>query len=300
MNTLIQPITEIVGQPQEYGRIRLGHVPKGAKFPKALDKFRLTSADRAVLEQAAEVYGGTVKPWDDPKARVRNQFELFTESSELDVWVPNNGSFSVAYEEWNGGGLVRRCDGVNQYLASAEAEAPCHCSATNLMHCKPKTRASFVLPAFNFGGVWRMDSGSWDVLKEMSGMLTMLGSIAEGQMFVEARLVLTQRSKMKGGQKVRWVVPQLIPSTSAAALQAGALPETPVALSQAQDGQRELAAGAEIIDPETQVVHVVEDDVIDAVEVGGVEVFATKSEAIKAGYTNEQITGSRGHWEARR
>ena len=67
-------------RPTELGRIRLGDKsPKG--LPTKIETWRLTSANKAALEAAAAIYGGTVEAWTD--APDEGYFELLTESTAL-------------------------------------------------------------------------------------------------------------------------------------------------------------------------------------------------------------------------
>lgn len=272
---VVTPITKLVGRPQEQGRIRPGK--KNEKgWPVALKTFRFTSVDQAAIAQIAAAYGGDVVPWDDPKARVRNQFEVVTTASEIDVWVPPDSVF-VGYEEWSGGGCQRRCDGETCELPEQDGtEVPCLCVANNVLQCKPKTRISVVLPDVNFGGTWRLDSNSWDTHREMPSMAELLGGMAANQSFIMAKLSLVQRSKlkkMKGKMtKVNYVVPTLSAAMSPRAMMAGEQSEAPVSLAGMQDVP-ELIAGEEII------------EVIENAEI----IFSTKAEAVKAGYQDSEI-----------
>jgi hypothetical protein len=116
-------MSQIIGvqrRMMELGRIRLGDkADSGA--PRKLSKFRLTSASRALLEAAAELYGGTVQDWQG--APDDGYFELYTDTDTLDIILPpvfsdRDGSptlpYSQAYELWSGGGCQRRCDGATE------------------------------------------------------------------------------------------------------------------------------------------------------------------------------------------
>jgi hypothetical protein len=101
----------------EVGRIRLGkqvETKRGGKRPAALDTFRLTSADRARIDEAAKLYGGTVTKWEAPSG-IPN-WEVVTQADKLPVVVPPSAmAFSQHYELWSAGGCQRRCDGVKKF-----------------------------------------------------------------------------------------------------------------------------------------------------------------------------------------
>lgn len=185
----------------EVGRIRAGaKSERGA--PTKLERWRLTSANRAALEAAALVYGGEVRPWED--APTPGQWELFTEADSLDVVIPPSAEpYSLWYESWSGGGCDRRCDGVRDHLN----DAPCACDPENRA-CKPTLRVSVMLTRVPGLGVWRYESHGWNAATEVPTMLDLLALGAKNGAFVPAVLRLEQRvSKKKGEGTRRYAVP---------------------------------------------------------------------------------------------
>lgn len=189
---------------------------------KSLDTFRFTSSDQAAIEAIAEQYGGTAKPWHDKRASPQNQWEVITETSEIKVFLPQN-SIDVWYEEWSGGGLVRRCDGIHAQVEIQTPDGtdidmvPCHCSQqvemNRSMSCEPHTRLSVILPDIRFGGTWRLESKGWNASKELPAMgqvITQMQSMG----IVEGRLSLEKRTKRSGGQTRHFIVPRLTTDTS--------------------------------------------------------------------------------------
>lgn len=194
-------ILDIQRRFHEVGRIRAGaKSDRGA--PKKLETWRLTSANRAALEAAAEVYGGTVRPWDD--APTPGQYELFTEVSALDAVIPPTSEpYSLWYESWSGGGADHRCDGVRDLLN----DAPCSCDPKN-RRCKPTLRVSVMLTKIPGLGVWRYESHGWNAATEVPTMLDLLALGAKNGAFVPAILRLEQRvSRKKGEGTRRYAVP---------------------------------------------------------------------------------------------
>lgn len=185
----------------EVGRIRAGaKSERGA--PTKLERWRLTSANRAALEAAALVYGGEVRPWED--APTPGQFELFTEVDALDAVIPPSAEpYSLWYETWSGGGCDRRCDGVRDILN----DAPCSCDP-EARACKPTLRVSVMLTRVPGLGVWRYESHGWNAAVEVPTMLDLLALGAKTGAFVPAVLRLEQRvSKKKGEGTRRFAVP---------------------------------------------------------------------------------------------
>lgn len=245
MSRAVVPITNIERRIPEAGRIRTG--VKSGKTTKAIPHFRFTSHDEEALGQIAEMYGGTVKPWSDPKAAA-GQFEVLTEAPEIRVVLPPDplGGTPV-YELWGGGGCERRCDGLNAAVLQQgpdgleNVQVPCLCSAQGEMSCKVITRLSVILPEVRFAGVWRLDTKSWNAAQELPGMVDMVRSMqSEGLAY--ATLALKHRRSVTAGETHRFIVPQLgIPASieqlAAGGSRLGALPSAQLP---------ELSAGVDV------------------------------------------------------
>ena len=193
----------------ELGRTRLGYKAQtqaGKTYPAKLETFRLTSASRTLLEAAAAIYGGTVQDWRD--APDPGYFQLTTTARELDVLIPPTlASYSQAYELWDAGGCVRRCDGVTERIS----DQPCICDPAK-RECAITTRVSVMLPRLPGLGVWRLDSHGWNAATTLPSTLELLGAAAQGG-WVRAVLRAVQRSKRvrEEGKALthRWTEPQL-------------------------------------------------------------------------------------------
>lgn len=210
------PLTTLKTRPPEHGRIRFGErftSRNGKLAMRATDTWRFTSPDKVAIEQLANRYGGNVTAWEDPKASPTSQWQVQTDSDRISVWLPPD-SCSTSYELWSGGGCARRCDGAicTQYGAGT-LEVPCMCASEPTMSCKPTIRIQLILPDCNFGGVWRLDSHSENLLREAPGMIEMI-SFLQQQGLPRAELLLTKRQKTQGGKTKHFTVPQfIVPST---------------------------------------------------------------------------------------
>jgi hypothetical protein len=203
-----------------------------------LAAFRFTSPDKEAIETLAAQYGGTPQPWDEPKASVQGQWEVFTEADTIDVLLPADDALSVWYEKWAGSGCERRCDGLVCTLPNAgpdgdDEEAACLCSKQGIMSCSVKTRLNVVLPGVNFMGVWRYESTSWAVADEMSAIEPILQSV-QARGILRARLVLEQRSKITPKGKRNFTVTKLVLAATMEELASGmaGLPGIPVSTQQ--------------------------------------------------------------------
>lgn len=219
------PIANINRRLPEAGRIRTG--VKSGRAMKALREFRFTSHDRTALDQVAELYGGTVQPWNEPKA-APGQFELLTVATEIRVVLPPDplGGTPI-YERWTGGGCDRRCDGLTCSTQIQGPEGPeptevgCLCTAAGEMSCDVKVRLNVLLPEVRFVGTWRLESKSWNAAQELPGMVDMIQSL-QGTGLSHATLTLQPRKSVSGGQTKNFVIPVLGIPASLEQLAAGA------------------------------------------------------------------------------
>ncbi|MCC6619445.1 MAG: hypothetical protein IT341_10465 [Chloroflexi bacterium] len=207
-------IVDLQRSIREAGRIRIGEKVSGGR-PSKLETFRLTSADRLRIEQAAAAFGGKVTEWEAPAGK---QWQVTTERDSLDVIVPPSDlSFSQAYELWSAGGCQRRCDGVTEQLT----QGPCRCDPEN-RECTPHTRLSVLLPDLPGLGVWRLDTQGWYAARELASVVELLIAAAGRGALLPARLRLEQRSTKKQAkgktQTLRYAVPVLDVEVSPAAL----------------------------------------------------------------------------------
>jgi len=206
----------------ESGRIRIGRKVDGGR-PAKLDTFRLTTADRQRIEQAAEVYGGTPAQWVAPAGK---QWELITERDSLDVIVPPSDlAFSQAWEMWSAGGCQRRCDGVEEQISGG----PCRCDPEK-RECDIHTRLSVMLRDLPGLGVWRLDTQGYYAAVELASAVEIIQLAAGRGALLPARLRLEQRSAKRPDAKgkpqtLRFAVPVLdIEMTPAQLLGGGAQP----------------------------------------------------------------------------
>jgi hypothetical protein len=217
MTRAVVPIANLARRLPEAGRIRTGvkrPTRNGKEAPSALSDFRFTSHDEDALERIAEMYGGTVKPWSDPKAAA-GQFEVITEASEIRVVLPPDplGGTPV-YELWGGGGCERRCDGLTAQVLQQgpdgleNVETACLCAAKGEMSCQVTTRLNVIIPEVKFAGVWRLYTKSWNAAQELPGMVDMVQSM-QTKGLAYALLGLQQKRSVQAGETRRFIVPVL-------------------------------------------------------------------------------------------
>jgi len=227
----ITAIADIDRRAPEAGRIRLGIQTKAANGkmrPASINTLRFTSPDRAVIEQIAARYGGTVEAWDEPKASPSHQWQVITESNEVRVYLPSDG-LSTWYELWKAtGGNLRRCDGVTcatpQLCGDGDYEmvdVPCICAAKGALECTAVSRLTVILPEFAFLGTWRLDTKGWNAHQELPGMYDLIQELNRRGHMADAVLSVERREKQTPTGKRNFVVPRLAVRTSVEELQSG-------------------------------------------------------------------------------
>jgi hypothetical protein len=220
----MSPVIDLQRAIAEIGRIRIGQLVADPKSrtgtrPKKLDTFRLTSADKRPIERAAQLFGGTVEPWEAPAGP---QWQVITETAVLDVIVPpSDMAFSQYLELWSGGGCLRRCDGATELLT----EQPCLCDPAK-RECDYHTRVSVMIRDLPGLGVWRLDTQGWYAARELAGAVEIIQLAAGRGILLPARLLVEQRSVKRldargKPQTLRFPVPRLDPGITPGELLAG-------------------------------------------------------------------------------
>jgi hypothetical protein len=245
------PILDLPRSFRRLGKIRLGEqvpVMEGGKQkvgrtgnpvtrPAKLERFRLTSPDKDLLDHAAEVYGGEVRQWAGAPGD-GDQWELYVTSAALSIIVPpqhasdtgdlESGSFQQWYEMWSAGGCARRCDGVIEHISgkACTAMSPAcpvdhevrRAEAANGKACKMTTRIMLLLPELPDLGVWMLESHGWYAAVELGGFMEFLARRAPGE-FVNGALVPEARQVKRGGKTHNFVVPVIkLPQATAGEL----------------------------------------------------------------------------------
>lgn len=211
------PIIDLQRRLREAGRIRIGTqvaTAKGGTRPAKIDKFRFTSSDEQSINAVAGLYGGIPQRWDG--APVGEQYEVYSESSALDVIVPPvDLAWSQWMEAWTAGGCTKRCDGQTNVLN----DSPCSCDLDS-PDCKPTTRLGVILSDLDGIGIWRLQLHGWNGAQELLGTIEVLRTLqARGQM-APARLLLEQRQSKRDGKTFNFAVPVLDLQFNVAALAA--------------------------------------------------------------------------------
>jgi hypothetical protein len=210
------PIISLQRRARELGRIRMGQVvvsSNGKARPSKLDRFRITSSSKDLIEKVAQLYGGTAQPWT-PQNGGPEQWEVLTDATRLPVLVPPQ-PVSQWFEVWSGGGCQRRCDGVTEVLS----DAPCICGPDpEERMCKPTTRLNVVLSEVEGIGVFRLESHGYYAATELPSAAELL---AASNGYISGHLALEERVVKRNGETRRFMVPTLDVGVTPAQLMAG-------------------------------------------------------------------------------
>lgn len=217
-------------QLAEQGRLRLGLVvatANGRSRPKASTTWILTSHSREHIEKAASLWGGEVEEWQ-PQGNGAKQWRVITTSTEIDAILPPGDPLSQAYEMWNKGGCVRRCDGVTEQLSGSPC--PCFAQFGDEWHeqkqgtvCDSKSRLKVLLPDMPGLGSWRVETGSYYATDEIAGMVDFIRASVGDSVMVPVKLRIEPRTRVAGGQTKQFTVPVLdLRGVTAGALVSGA------------------------------------------------------------------------------
>jgi len=256
------PILEVQRRAVEVGRIRAGE--KGGRGePRKLDKWRLTSKDERRLQAAAEVYGGKVREWKDRPG----EWELYTTTAELTIMLLPGQLPTTWYELWSRGGCQRRCDGQHELIG----DVACICNGEEQdRQCSPHTRLSVMLPDLPGIGSWLLQSSGWNAAAELAGSADLLQRASAAGVLLPARLILEQRTEVKGGQTRKFAVPvidigvsmnqlissqgtQVLTAPPAEAVEAAPLPGgTPIQRAELTSGVS-VAEGVAAVQPREEV-----------------------------------------------
>lgn len=250
----------------ELGAIRFGHQvtnDKGKTYPVSLEKPRLTSSDRTVLENAAKVpsIGGEVKDWAN-QATGEAGYELYTEATSLDVMLPLGMGVTICdqvFERYARGFRVGWSDGymvheVNQ--KHAWVDRPVDGDELEGKDWSRVTRLRLMLADVPGAGVWTLNTSSAYAAHELPAVIAYLAQMTVGAAEpVSARLTTTGKTQRKIGpegpetKKFRYPVLIIDETTprqmleqrqrQVAALEAGAQQADPRALMQPPTVTRE-------------------------------------------------------------
>lgn len=218
------PIIDLQKRMRQLGEIRIGHtVETGSvsqntgrpiRRPAKLDRFRLTSASRPLLEQVAQLYGGQVQEWV-PANGGPTEWEVYTETDRLPIIIPPRNAVSQWYELYQGSRCVRRCDGE----VEQKSDSACLCARREERDCSITTRINIMLRDVQGIGVWLLTTHGYFAATELPDVAEFLSRVGG---YVDAWLSMEEKSIIRAsGQPARFMVPKLDVGASPAQLLSG-------------------------------------------------------------------------------
>ena len=245
----INGVLDMQRRSVQLGEIRIGTsvaVPgKDYRRPVRLETFRFTTASEQIAKAVAAKYGGTVAPWSQRKGR----WEVTTDRTALDVWVPPRGeAVDANMELWDGPKCLRRCDGITERIAGQACLCPQPDDPSDPVSvqrarderkrlaalrpakaCKPLTRINVTISDLpGLTGVFRLNTGSENAAVETADSGDAMAIAREGGVYLPAVLRIEWRVRSADGKP--YPVPVLHIGLSMREIASGVLPAGPSGL----------------------------------------------------------------------
>lgn len=198
------------------GRFRSG-MQTAAGRPMSISEWRVTSGDRVALEQVGEILGVVSGP-QEWSTKSQETLELMTTSSTVRVILDGEDSIRSGLILWGRGNQpIRKCDGVTQL--EPNAGEPCQCpsdmnerreAAKSGLGCDVNVQLTFAL-ADGAGpslGLWRFQSSSWGLAREINTAHNDLAKIESGRALAELSLVQVSY-ETRAGQRREYTKPTI-------------------------------------------------------------------------------------------
>lgn len=245
----IESVADLQRRSVPLGEIRMGDskeiAGKKGRQPFRLNTFRFTTASEQIALAVAAKYGGEATPW----SQKRGYWQVTTERSALDVWVPpRGGAVDANMELWDGPKRLRQCTGITERLSGN----PCMCPQPDdpsdpasvqqarderkrlaglrpPKACKPLTRINVTIPDLpGLTGVFRLNTGSENAAVETADSGDAMEIARQGGVYLPAVLFIHWRIRSTDGSP--YPVPVLQIGRSMREVAQGALPAGPSGL----------------------------------------------------------------------
>jgi hypothetical protein len=157
------------------GRFRSGRL--SGNRPQALNEWRVTTGDPVVAEEIARLMGGTAEEWETDK---EDNLEVLTDSASVEIIIESSDKIDASMKLFGMTGLVHHCDGVEFLSPDEDKGQPCGCppllqdrkdKAKSGRGPKPSIDVSFRLAANPELGLFRFNSGAWELVKVLHHIL---------------------------------------------------------------------------------------------------------------------------------
>ncbi|MCM2391740.1 hypothetical protein [Streptomyces albipurpureus] len=208
------------------GRFRSGRLV--GKQPEALNAWRVTTGDPVVAETIVELFGGSPEEWDTDK---EDNLEVLTDAASVEIIIESSDKIDASMKLFGMSGLAHHCDGVEYLSPDEDKGQPCGCPAL-LQDRKDRARAgrgpkpsidlTFTLADAPEQGIFRFNSGSWELVKVLH---TLIADVDAFDGPVRATLAIENVSyTTKAGRDVSFNKPVIKVLGSVADSSAGDLP----------------------------------------------------------------------------
>jgi hypothetical protein len=191
------------------GRFRSGRLV--GKQPEALSEWRVTTGDPTVAAEVARLMGGESEEWDTDK---EDNLEILTDSASVEIIIESSDKIDASMKLFGNNGLVHHCDGVEFLSPDEDKGVGCGCpplltdrkdKARSGRGPKPSIDVQFKLANALELGVFRFNSGSWELVKVLH---TVLRDVDEYDGPVRATLAIENVSyTTKAGRDVSYNKP---------------------------------------------------------------------------------------------
>ncbi|MYW28339.1 hypothetical protein [Streptomyces sp. SID2119] len=157
------------------GRFRSGRLV--GKQPESLNEWRVTTGDPVVAAKVAELLGGTPEPWSTEK---EDNLEVLSDSASVEIIIENSDALDASMKLFGMSGLIHHCDGVKFLSPEEEKGDPCGCPASfqdrkdkakAQRGPKPSVDLTFKLADAPELGLFRFNSGSWELVKVLHNVI---------------------------------------------------------------------------------------------------------------------------------
>ncbi|MGW3353280.1 recombination directionality factor [Nonomuraea rubra] len=184
------------------GHIRIGDsVPipgKNARRPVKLSTWRFTSPSKAMVQAAADLYGGEVAEM----TRGDDKWQVITNASQIPVVLPPH-PVTQWMEHWDGPYCMRRCDGETIEHKSGR---PCLCRASGEQLCKIRTRVSVLLADVPSLGTWLLATGGWNAAEDLPSRAELAQRAGD---YIDAWLLIREGRSLVAGKPATYPIPRL-------------------------------------------------------------------------------------------
>lgn len=242
--------TDLQRRSLQIGELRIGTSVASAngrgRTPKRLDTYRVTTGSRDTAEGAAAIYGGKVAPWSERKG----MWEVITDRTELQVWVPPRGEAVDSWmEAWDGPRCLAKCDGKMMVRPErkpctcphpADPSDPAQVEAARAKRmsmaamrppqaCKPMTRYNVSITELPGAlGVFKLVTASESAAVESADSGDLLALARKSGIYLPAIARISWRTRVGDGKP--YPVPSLQIGASMQQIASGELPSGPAGL----------------------------------------------------------------------